>query len=58
MTENKEGNAQIHGEKQRPVAYYAKTLPLIVRGMVACVRAVAAAAIIVEKYKRLYRDIP
>uniref|UniRef100_A0A8C9XXV6 Reverse transcriptase/retrotransposon-derived protein RNase H-like domain-containing protein n=1 Tax=Sander lucioperca TaxID=283035 RepID=A0A8C9XXV6_SANLU len=38
--------AQKHGDKLRPVGYYSKMLPLIVKGMVACLRAVAAAAII------------
>lgn len=41
--------AQMHGERPRPVAYYSKILPLIVQGMVPCLRAVAAAAIMVEK---------
>uniref|UniRef100_A0A3B4Y572 Reverse transcriptase/retrotransposon-derived protein RNase H-like domain-containing protein n=1 Tax=Seriola lalandi dorsalis TaxID=1841481 RepID=A0A3B4Y572_SERLL len=40
---------QIHRDSPRPVAYYSKTLPLIVKDMVSCLRAVAAAAIMVEK---------
>uniref|UniRef100_A0A8D3B692 Reverse transcriptase/retrotransposon-derived protein RNase H-like domain-containing protein n=1 Tax=Scophthalmus maximus TaxID=52904 RepID=A0A8D3B692_SCOMX len=40
---------QTHGDGLRPVAYYSKMLPFIVQGMVTCVRAVAAAAIMVEK---------
>uniref|UniRef100_A0A3B4V9P0 Reverse transcriptase/retrotransposon-derived protein RNase H-like domain-containing protein n=1 Tax=Seriola dumerili TaxID=41447 RepID=A0A3B4V9P0_SERDU len=40
---------QMHGGRPRPVAYYSKTLPLNVKGMVSCLRAVAAAAIMVEK---------
>lgn len=41
--------AQTHGDRLRPVAYYSKTLPLIVQGLVPCLRAVAASAIMVEK---------
>uniref|UniRef100_A0A3B4X445 Reverse transcriptase/retrotransposon-derived protein RNase H-like domain-containing protein n=1 Tax=Seriola lalandi dorsalis TaxID=1841481 RepID=A0A3B4X445_SERLL len=41
--------AQMHRERPRPIAYYSKTLPLIVKGMVSCLRAVAAAAIMIEK---------
>uniref|UniRef100_A0A3B4WGI4 Reverse transcriptase/retrotransposon-derived protein RNase H-like domain-containing protein n=1 Tax=Seriola lalandi dorsalis TaxID=1841481 RepID=A0A3B4WGI4_SERLL len=41
--------AQMHRGKPRTVAYYSKTLPLNVKGMVSCLRAVASAAIMVEK---------
>ena len=40
---------QEHGNAIRPVAYYGKMLTLIVRGMVPCLRAVASAALMVEK---------
>uniref|UniRef100_A0A3B4UK40 Uncharacterized protein n=1 Tax=Seriola dumerili TaxID=41447 RepID=A0A3B4UK40_SERDU len=42
---------QMHGERPRLVAYYSKMLPLIVKGMVSSLRAVAEAAIMVEKAK-------
>uniref|UniRef100_A0A3P8SVS2 Reverse transcriptase/retrotransposon-derived protein RNase H-like domain-containing protein n=1 Tax=Amphiprion percula TaxID=161767 RepID=A0A3P8SVS2_AMPPE len=50
--------AQTHGDKLRPVAYYSKTLPLIVQGMVLCLRAVAAAAIMVQKAQTIVLGHP
>ena len=50
--------AQMHGDRSRPVAYYSKTLPLIVQGMVPCLRAVAAAAIMVEKSQTIVLGHP
>uniref|UniRef100_A0A3B4VI28 Reverse transcriptase/retrotransposon-derived protein RNase H-like domain-containing protein n=1 Tax=Seriola dumerili TaxID=41447 RepID=A0A3B4VI28_SERDU len=50
--------AQMHGERPRPVAYYSKTLPLIVKGMVSCLRAEAAAAIMVEKAQTVILGYP
>lgn len=43
--------AQTRGDRLRPVAYYSKTLPLIVQRVVPCLKAVAAAAMIVKKHK-------
>ncbi|CAJ1067426.1 Hypothetical predicted protein [Xyrichtys novacula] len=50
--------AQTHGERMRPVAYYSKSLPLIVQGMVPCLRAVAAAAMMVEKAQTIVLGYP
>lgn len=50
--------AQMHGEKPRPVVYYSKTLPLIVKGMVSCLCAVAAAVMMVEKAQTIVLRYP
>lgn len=41
--------AQSHGGGMRPVAFFSKALPMIVQGMVPCLRAVASAAMMVQK---------
>lgn len=40
--------AQEHGGRIRPVAFFSKILPVAVQGMPACLRALAASAMIVE----------
>ncbi|XP_046901067.1 uncharacterized protein LOC124484255 [Hypomesus transpacificus] len=49
---------QEHGNGIRPVAYYGKMLPLIVKGMVPCLRAVASAALMVEKAQTIVLGHP
>uniref|UniRef100_UPI00398ED842 uncharacterized protein n=1 Tax=Pristiophorus japonicus TaxID=55135 RepID=UPI00398ED842 len=49
---------QEHGGGNRPVAYYSVLLPPVVRGMPACLRAVAATAVMVEKSVPIVLDYP
>ena len=49
---------QEHGNGIRPVAFYGKMLPLIVKGMVPCLRAVASAALMVEKAQTIVLGHP
>uniref|UniRef100_UPI00398E47D7 uncharacterized protein n=1 Tax=Pristiophorus japonicus TaxID=55135 RepID=UPI00398E47D7 len=49
---------QEHGGGNRPVAYYSVLLPPVVRGMPACLRAVAATAVMVEKSVSIVLDHP
>lgn len=49
---------QEHGGGNRPVANYSVLLPPVVRGMPACLRAVAATAVMVEKSVPIVLDHP
>lgn len=50
--------AQTHGDQMRPVAFLSKALPLIVQGMVPCLRAVASSAMMVEKAQTIVLTHP
>ncbi|XP_078529919.1 uncharacterized protein LOC144810565 [Lissotriton helveticus] len=49
---------QQHGSGKRPVAYYSVTLPAAVTGHPACLRAVASAAVMVERTAPIVLDYP
>lgn len=50
--------AQEHGGIYRPVAYLSKTLDTVAKGLPACLRAVAAAAIMVQDAERIVLSHP
>uniref|UniRef100_A0A9J7XZU4 Reverse transcriptase RNase H-like domain-containing protein n=1 Tax=Cyprinus carpio carpio TaxID=630221 RepID=A0A9J7XZU4_CYPCA len=50
--------AQEHGGNFRPVAYLSKTLDSVAKGLPACLRAVAAAAIMVQDAERIVLSHP
>ncbi|KAL1256500.1 hypothetical protein QQF64_012045 [Cirrhinus molitorella] len=50
--------AQEHGGIFRPVAYLSKTLDSVARGLPACLRAVAATAIMVQDAERIFLSHP
>ncbi|XP_075457860.1 protein NYNRIN-like isoform X2 [Ascaphus truei] len=50
--------AQEHGGGYRPVAFYSKTFPTVVQGMPACLRAVAACAIMTETAQTIVLSHP
>uniref|UniRef100_A0A3P9BH57 Reverse transcriptase/retrotransposon-derived protein RNase H-like domain-containing protein n=1 Tax=Maylandia zebra TaxID=106582 RepID=A0A3P9BH57_9CICH len=45
--------AQEHGSGYRPVAFYSKVLPVVVQGMPACLRAVAACSIMIRDCEKI-----